>query len=273
VGRPDDAAVTPTTVTAEADPRLRPLLRRGYVRYSQPATARERWLATPTPTVTLILNLGPAWGGRPRCFAAGLADTHELIDAPGPVECVDLKLTPLGAYRLLGAPMHELTNRTVDLADLLPGAADLADRLAESPDRRAVLDAFLLRRADQGPRPAAEVEWAVHRLAETAGAVPVGALAGEVGWSRRHLVDRFRRQVGLPPKTLGRVIRFDRLCARLGGPGPVRWTELAAECGYYDQAHMIRDFREFAGTTPTGYLARFAPAEVTSVQYPDGSAA
>jgi transcriptional regulator GlxA family with amidase domain len=143
--------------------------------------------------------------------------------------------------------MHELANRTIDLAALLPGSHELADRLAESPDRLAVLNAFLLRRAELGPRPAPEVDRAVRLLAETAGAVPVGALAGEVGWSRRHLVDRFRQQVGLAPKTLARVIRFNRLCARLDAAGPTRWTELAAECGYYDQAHMIRDFRSSPG--------------------------
>ncbi|HET9143901.1 helix-turn-helix domain-containing protein [Actinophytocola sp.] len=254
----------PAYATAAPDPRVRPLLRRDYVRYRQPASAPQQWLSTATPTVTLILNLGPAWGGLPRCFAAGLAERPEIVDAPGQIECVDLKVTPLGAYRLLGVPMHELANRTVDLADVLTGWTGLAERLAESPDRSATLDAFLLHRAERGPRPAPEVAVAVRRLTDTAGAVPVGALAEEVGWSRRHLVNRFRQQVGLAPKTFARVLRFDRLYARLGAPGPVRWTDLAAEHGYYDQAHLIREFREFTGLTPT---------EFTSVQYPGDTAA
>ncbi|HEU5471866.1 MAG TPA: helix-turn-helix domain-containing protein [Actinophytocola sp.] len=245
------------------DPRLGPLLRRGYVAFAQPATAHERWLATPAPTVTLILNLGPTWGGLPRCFVAGLTDRPATVDQGGEIECLDLKLTPLGAYRLLGTPMHELTNRVIDLVDVLPGIEDLADRLAGAPDRRAVLDAFLLDRAGRGPVPAPEVAVALRRLTESRGTRPVGALAEEVGWSRRHLVDRFQRQVGLPPKTVARVLRFRHLVSRLGA-GPVRWTELAAECGYYDQAHLIRDFRAFTGTTPTGFLA----GQVTSVQYP-----
>ena len=100
--------------------------------------------------------------------------------------------------------------------------------------------------------------------------MPVGALAQEVGWSRRHLVTRFRQQVGLPPKTIARVVRFEGLLRRVAGTGGAAWSRIAAECGYYDQAHMNRDFREFAGTTPTEYLARLperAAQEVTSVQY------
>jgi len=126
-----------------------------------------------------------------------------------------------------------------------------------------LLDAFLTARADAGPRPAREVAWAWHRLATTHGAVPVGDLAAEVGWSRRHLVSRFHQQVGLPPKTAARVIRFSHLLSRFGDAQAGQWSRIAAECGYYDQAHMNRDFREFAGTTPTDYLAR----RVTSVQY------
>ena len=108
-----------------------------------------------------------------------------------------------------------------------------------------------------------EVAWAWRRLAATCGAVPVGELAAEVGWSRRHLVTRFHQQVGLPPKTAARVIRFAHLLRRFAGTETGKWSRIAAECGYYDQAHMNRDFREFAGTTPTDYLAR----RVTSVQY------
>jgi AraC-like DNA-binding protein len=242
------------------DRRVRGLLDRDYIGFSQPASTHERWLATPGQTVTVILNAGTGFGGLPRSFAAGLTDTCGVIDQGGEIECVDLKLTPLGAYTLLGAPMDELTNTVVDLDDLLPHAG----RLAEAPTwskRFALLDELLLDRAEHGPRPAGEAAWVYRRLAESHGAVPIGALAAEVGWSRRHLVTKFRQQVGLPPKTLARIMRFQHLLSSL--TAQANWTRLADECGYYDQAHLNRDFREFAGTTPTDYLARL----VTSVQY------
>jgi AraC-like DNA-binding protein len=253
---------------------VRDLLTRNYLAFAQPATLGERWLATPTPTATVIVNTGAAFGGLPTSFATGLADTHAVVEQFGAIECVDVKLTPLGAYTLLGVPMCELANEVLDLADVLgPVAARLTERLANTPDwadRFAVLDAFLLARAEAGPRPSPEVRWAWRRLVATGGAVPVGALAQEVGWSRRHLVTRFRQQVGLPPKTIARVVRFDGLLRRVGNAGGGAWSRIAAECGYYDQAHMNRDFREFAGTTPSDYLARLpqrAAQEVTSVQY------
>ena len=96
------------------------------------------------------------------------------------------------------------------------------------------------------------------------GGVAVGVLAAEIGWSRRHLAVRFRREFGLPPKTAARLLRFQRAYATLGRglltrsattTGPDGWAERAVRFGYYDQAHLIRDFREFAGTTPAALAA------------------
>ena len=253
---------------------VRGLLNRNYLGFTQPAASGVRWLATPTPTTTVIINTGAAFGGLPGSFVTGLSDTYAVIEQFGNIECVDLKLAPLGAYRLLGVPMDELTGEVVELADVLgPDAGRLTERLANTsgwPERFAVLDAFLLDRTENGPAAAPEVGWAWRQLVESGGAVPIGALAHEVGWSRRHLVTRFRQQVGLPPKTAARIIRFENLLRRVGTAGRADWSRTAAECGYYDQAHMNRDFREFAGTTPTEYLARLpqrAAQEVTSVQY------
>lgn len=69
----------------------------------------------------------------------------------------------------------------------------------------------------------------------------------------------FRDQVGVPPKTLARIFRFERACARIRRAGNEGWGEIALACGYYDQAHFNRDFREFAATTPTEYMAARLP--------------
>jgi AraC-like DNA-binding protein len=250
-----------STVSVASQPsvRLRPLLTRDYVAFRQAGADGGTWLVPPATTATVIINMADSFGGLPRAFAAGLTDTHGLVDQTGAFTCVDLKLTPLGAYQLLGLPMAELTNRVVDLADLGLGA--LADRLATACDPFAVLDEVLLGRAADGPEPAGEVAWVWRRLHDSGGNATIGALAAEVGWSRRHLVNRFREQVGLPPKTVARIVRFEELLRGIAAGRPL--ADGAAACGYYDQAHMNRDFREFAGTTPTEYLARFP-----SVQYP-----
>jgi transcriptional regulator GlxA family with amidase domain len=136
-----------------------------------------------------------------------------------------------------------------------------------------LLDRFLAGRLDRGPRPSPEVAWVWRRLEATGGGVPIGRLAAEVGWSHRHLIDRFRRQVGLSPKTAARLVRFDGVWRRLDqAGGRPDWGLVAAEAGYADQAHLVREFRQFTGTTPTGFLAQTRPAagdgerQVTFVQ-------
>lgn len=107
--------------------------------------------------------------------------------------------------------------------------------------------------------PTPSVAWAWRRLNETAGRLTIGALAEELGSSRRHLITRFHEEIGLAPKALARVLRFNRVVGLLERETPMPWAELAQDCGYYDQAHLNGDFREFAGTTPTDFLARRLP--------------
>jgi AraC-like DNA-binding protein len=123
------------------------------------------------------------------------------------------------------------------------------------------LDQFLLRRLERGPRPSPEVGWAWQRLVATAGQVPIGRLADEVGWSHKHLIKRFRQQVGLRPKTAARLVRFDGVWQRLDGRRPLDWGLVARQAGYADQAHLVREFRQFTGTTPTAFTDRIRPAD------------
>jgi AraC-like DNA-binding protein len=112
--------------------------------------------------------------------------------------------------------------------------------------------------ADAPPSaPAVEEAWA--RMLRSHGTVPVGRLVEETGWSRRHLTARFREQVGLPPKVFGRILRFQRAARDLARPDGPSLCEIALDCGYYDQAHLNRDFREFAGRTPTELMAARLP--------------
>jgi AraC-like DNA-binding protein len=246
----------------------------GYIGYVEDTNRPLRRREVATADVTLIISFGPTLDVldplRPErsapaqtSFVAGLSDAPVLIEHAGIQHGVEVNLTPLGARRLLGVAMDELTNRVVRLDDLLgPGAGLLVERLDEAPgwaERFDVLDAALARRLAERPPATPEVAWAWGRLRATDGAFPVGALAGELGWSRRRLGLVFRDQVGLPPKLLARILRFDRVVARLRREDPDRWADVAYDAGYYDQAHFNRDFREFAGTTPSAFLAGRLP--------------
>ena len=100
--------------------------------------------------------------------------------------------------------------------------------------------------------------WALSRLWQTGGKERVESLATELGCSRRYLLARFREQVGLGPKTVARLIRFGTVRRRIER-APTRWADVAYECGYADQSHLARDFRELAGTTPADFLRRLLP--------------
>jgi AraC-like DNA-binding protein len=114
-----------------------------------------------------------------------------------------------------------------------------------------------VRAAGRGARAAArhaslaEVAWAWGRLRAAHGLVAIGALAAELGWSRKRIVARFRDEIGLPPKAAAKLLRFERARA-LAGTLP--WAELALECGYYDQSHLSSDFRAVTGRTPETFL-------------------
>jgi AraC-like DNA-binding protein len=256
-----------STVSRRPAARLAPLLARGYVGFSEQDRGFEKWLMPPAVTVTMIINVDGAFGGLPGAFVAGLDDAYSVVEVGGSVSCLDIKMTPLGAYRLLGVPMSELAGRVVDLGEVGgPAGRRLAEEIREAStwERRfALLDHFLLSRAACGPVPTPQVTWALRRLLDGCGRVPVREIADEVGWSHRHLIAKFRQQIGLPPKALSRIVRFNVLlqCLRTSSD-QLRWAELAYDCGYYDQAHLNRDFREFAGTTPNDFVKRCRPAGV-----------
>ena len=266
VSRHESPELSWEMVTNDAGRRLRGLVRNytGYAeRSSQPLCRRE----VPSGDVTLILSPGSQLrlpDGRHTSFVAALHESHTLVEHDGSQEGIEVRLTPLGARALFGLPMHELTNRVVDLDQVLGRRGDeLIERLwdADSWQRRfALLDEAIAARVDRAAPAESELAWAWGRMRSSAGRTSASGLAAELGWSHRRLIARFREGIGLTPKTLGRVLRFERVAELLQHVEEPRLAEVALSCGYYDQAHLNRDFRQFAGTTPSEYLARRLPA-------------
>jgi AraC-like DNA-binding protein len=259
-------------VRGTPDPRLRGIVGRyeGYVESGSAAPVLRQ--EVPFPRVPLIVNFGAHWqiasGGRDVAperhgsFVAGLSDTSAYVVAEGAASCLQVDFTPIGARMFFGVPMHELTNRVVAVEDLLGRDARLAARLEAAPTweaRFALLDELIAARVGEAPQPRPEIVWAWRALEHTNGSLPVGQLAERIGRSRRHLTARFREQVGLGPKTFSRVLRFRRAVELLQRGSNVSFAELAFECGYFDQSHLIRDFRAFAAATPTEFAQRFIP--------------
>jgi AraC-like DNA-binding protein len=176
-------------------------------------------------------------------------------------------LTPAGAYRLFAVPLHTLARRTVSLDEVVGRWADeLVERLYEADwdaRFRLVEGALTQRIADARP-PSPGVEFAWRRLNETRGTLRVRGLCDELGWSPKRLATRFREEVGVPAKTLARLLRFEHAAELLDARPPRSLAEVAYACGYYDQSHLTNEFREITGRSPAVF--RRATNEVTFFQ-------
>jgi AraC-like DNA-binding protein len=254
------------------DPRLSGYVL-GYAGYRESAHHSLRRREVPSCVIPLIVNFGPAMRifdrDRPQTFenygsfVAGLHETFALVGTAGASFCMQADFTPQGALRLLGLPMDEIANRVVHLDDVIgTGAGVLEDRLHGAPswgERFDILDGVLLNALAARRDVSREVAWAWDRLDRSGGSAAIGGLATEIGWSQKHFISRFRRDIGLPPKTMARILRFDRAVARLTRSPIGDWAAFAQDCGYYDQAHLGREFRAFAGESPQRFARRILP--------------
>ncbi len=235
-----------------------------HERAALPAIRRE----LPGPMVVFILDLGPPLrlldaagklhaqhaGG----FAAGLDESFTSTQTQdGEQRGIQVDLSLTGAQAVFGLPMHELAGRIVRLDDLFGASVrELRARIEDTPDwgaRFALLDRFFAARVGTTAAPTDWLTWAWQRIESSGGQVSVDTLAREVGYSRKHLTVSFRQRFGMAPKPLALLVRFDRAVRMLRAR---RGRDLAAvglECGYFDQAHFIRDFRRYSGSTPGEY--------------------
>ncbi|WP_342371722.1 helix-turn-helix domain-containing protein [Propioniciclava soli] len=253
------------SVTRPMHPALRPYVAScvGYD-YRLPTDAVHHGLPSSALTVIFAFDepLDCGWGteaasARFWTLAAGLHTRPSLIRTHGSQVGLQLGLTPRGARALLGVPAAPLASTLVsgdELGAALPRC--LHERLAPlSWARRfTVLEEHLLERLGRAGR-------AGHRTAELGWRRLTGAprrveeVARELGVSRRHLRNLFMAEFGLSPKEVAQVARFDR--ARTLATNGVPLAETAAAAGYADQAHLTREWRRFAGLTPTATLAEF----------------
>jgi AraC-like DNA-binding protein len=209
----------------------------------------------PDGCADVIFDLGAA------AYAVGAMTRALVLTENSSPEMLGIRFRPGRAFAFFSMPLHETTDQRVDLLDLWGkrAAGDIAERVMEQStmaQRIAIIEAELLRRIGEcDPRVDAAVGW----ITRSGGNLSIERIASNIGISRQHLARQFLQHVGVTPKTFARVVRFERLLreARNGRPD---WAALAAELGYFDQAHLIADFRELAGVTPVPFFQSAAGA-------------
>lgn len=248
-------------------PALRGIV--GQLWHGAGTVAYQRDRILPQAQSYLLINLGPpqymVLAGRPEArvvfddiWFSGLYEAPLDTEAPHGSVLLGVAFSPFGAARLLRGPQAELANRTGSFADLFGREAlHLRERLLETRGAAARLELaerWLLDACVSGRDIHPLVHWATQRLTECGGRLRSSQLARDAGVSRKHLAGLFRDQVGLAPKTLARIHRFRHVLAALQTDRRADWSDLACRCGYYDQSHLIRDFKAFSGVAPGEFV-------------------
>jgi AraC-like DNA-binding protein len=209
---------------------------------------------------------------RLQAFVVGNQSHSSMTGVLGHQLGVQVEMTSAGALALLG-DVEGYNDAVVALDDALgPGGTQLLEQLAEASSWEArlnLLDAWFAT-CDLPPL-APEVLWLRRELVTSQGRARVEPLMDETGWSRRHVTERFRRQLGITPKAYARLLRFEHATDLLGEDRPGRsLADVAMAAGYYDQSHLTRDFAALAGITPGAYVATASGVpEVRFVQDPE----
>lgn len=260
---------TPFLLARQVPPELRGMVQK-IVGYRENGLGMDGNVEMAALVVPLVISFGDAFGiglGRPPApgdafgsFASGLFAGPVVLCSNGRAECIQIDFTPLGAWRFFGLPMSELAARMVTLDDLGDGDIRLLrQRLWNECDwarRLDLAERFVIERLRRAPRADPALGWAYEYMLASGGDVRIADIADKLDWSRKHLSQRFQSQLGLAPKAIARMIRFHAALALARSGGKSDWADIAAACGYADQAHLIREFSDLAGTSPAQWQAR-----------------
>ncbi len=260
-------------------PQLMPGLVASAVGYDLTVPTPGVHRGLPSPYLTFIYSFtGPIVSGespaqlvsrdayRTEVLLGGLHQRPAYVEQPVQQAGLQLAVHPLAARALFGLPARELGQLAGDATDVLGhSAARLQQRLAETPswaERFALLQQDLRRRVDAQERRTpvrTEVREAWVWMARHRGTGSMDGLAAHVGLSSRQLTTLFGREVGLPPKQVSRLMRFgyarQRITASVRRGVRPDFAAVAADCGYYDQSHLDRDFTQYVGLSPTAWIA------------------
>lgn len=224
----------------------------------------------PDGTIELIFNFGSPYkryqveAGQglliKQSHLVGQRAQYYLIEQLGAIDHIAIRFKAGGLCPFVGLPVSELTNYTPD-ADLIfgPQSKIVEDRLFEAAtddQRITILEDFLTRRLTKTEAPAEAIYQAIQQIIDTGGNMAINTLAGQFGYSQRQLERKFLAVVGITPKFYSRIVRFTMVFDQIKHTPHQDWNAIAADCGYYDQAHFIKNFKSFTGLSPARFFAQ-----------------
>ncbi len=193
-----------------------------------------------------------------RGWVSGMRMERLAIQASRGEPMIVVRFKPSGAWPFFDFPMAALTDRVTPLEDVWGGRFhELRDRLLAAASRPARFDVLDRHFMDVGRDGVVVNDYVAHAVAVIEGMTePPGMkrLAADLGFSQKHVAAMFHKHVGVSPKRYARIVRFQRMLRRLEDGAPRSWADFALGFGFYDQAHLIYEFKAFAGMTPTHYL-------------------
>jgi AraC-like DNA-binding protein len=248
-----------------------------YEGYTQPH-AKERIL--PTGEMQIVINLLEDRSyvydrdDTNRCqtfrgsLLSGAHSQYQVVGTAQQASVMGVHFRPGGAYPFLRRPAGELRDTNVSLDALWGRAAiELRDRLLEAATHQArfdILERVLIAELARGfGRHGLDqngpVRFALRQFMAAPHVTTMAAVGEQIGFSPKRFIQLFRDETGFTPKVFCRIRRFHRALDRMEGRKSVEWANVALDCGYFDQAHFIHDFRAFSGINPSSYLAHGTP--------------
>ncbi len=214
----------------------------------------------PNARFQLIIDLA---AGREASILVGMRTRYSILETASLHSVIGVVFRPGGARRFFAPPADEFYDRAAALHELWGSASgSLRDRLLEAlgpAARLRIVAAELQRRVEEASELHGGVRYALEEFGRDPGVTGVLEVARYSGFSRRRISGLFREQVGLTPKLYCRLRRFQQVVRRIASGAPVNWAQVSLDGGYYDQAHMAHEFREFSGVSPGAWLSSKRP--------------
>ena len=215
-----------------------------------------------TPKKLFADEEGSAYTTFKKSWISGMKTDYILIDA-SVSNMIGAHFKPGGCYPFVDFPMAELNNMTVELDTVWGNEIhSIREAILHEPvieKRFAILEDFFLAKGKNKMEGHVLIRYSVNQLMQSPQVWTIKNLSDKTGITQKHLIHLFKKYVGLSPKMFSRINKFQKVIQLVDRQQKVDWSLLSFECGYYDQAHFIKEFQAFSGVNPVLYLEKRGP--------------